>query len=393
MSGGRAPLLIAAAVFGLGLVVGRALPRGATPAGVPAAATTTGGAQAAARRVRMAAQLRERAGVRAVALRRRPLAPALDLVGAVEFDGDRFAEVGSRIAGRVARVLVRAGAVVRAGDPLVEIESTEVGEVVAAYIAARASAAAAQSESARLATLARQQLTTAREVEQNRAALAGFEAAIQRASQQLRAMGLGPADVRALSAGGRLHRVTLRAPIAGKVVERPVVLGQVVEPATTVLRIADPARLWVQLQVFDRDLPRVQLGDAAEITSEAYPERTFRGVVGHVGASLDAHTRTARVRIEVDNAGEVLRPGQFVTARLRSAAAGARSALTLPGSAIVQVEGRPAAFVAAGADEFELRYLELGVTDGPEVEVRRGVDEGEAVVVAGAFALKSELQR
>ena len=265
--------------------------------------------------------------------------------------------------------------------------------MVAAYIAARASAAAAQSESARLATLARQQLTTAREVEQNRAALAGFEAAMQRASQQLLAMGLGPADVRALSAGGRLHRVTLRAPIAGKVVERPVVLGQVVEPATTVLRIADPARLWVQLQVFDRDLPRVQLGDAAEITSEAYPDRTFRGVVGHVGASLDAHTRTARVRIEVDNAGEVLRPGQFVTARLRAAAEGARSALTLPGAAIVQVEGRPAAFVAVGADEFELRYLELGVTDGPEVEVRRGGDEGESVVVAGAFALKSELQR
>ncbi len=392
MSAGRAPLVIAVAVFGLGLVVGRALPRGSSaPAGVPA--PPAAGEQAGPRRVRMAAQLRERAGVRAVALRRRPLAPALDLVGAVEFDGDRFAEVGSRIAGRVARVLVRTGAVVGAGDPLVEIESTEVGDVVAAYIAARASAAAAQSESVRLATLARQQLTTAREVEQNRAALAGFEAAIQRASQQLRAMGLGPADVRALSAGGRLHRVTLRAPIAGKVVERPVVLGQVVEPTTTVLRIADPARLWVQLQVFDRDLPRVQLGDAAEITSEAYVDRTFRGVVGHVGASLDAHTRTARVRIEVDNAGEVLRPGQFVTARLRSATAGARSALTLPGTAIVQVEGRPAAFVAVGADEFELRYLELGVTDGPEVEVRRGVDEGEPVVVAGAFALKSELQR
>jgi cobalt-zinc-cadmium efflux system membrane fusion protein len=387
----RTSLVVAVAAFALGLGLGRALPRPAAPPPSPAAPAA--GAVASARRVRMPAQLRERAGVRAAALHRRPLSPAIDLVGAVEFDGDRVAEVGSRIAGRVARVLVRTGSVVRAGDPLVEVESTAVGEVVAAFISARAGAAADQAEAARLATLSRQQLATAREVEQNRAALAAHQAEMQHASQQLMAMGFGPADVRALSAGARLHRVVLRAPIAGKVVERAVVLGQVVEASATILRVADPSRLWVQLHVFDRDLARVRVGDAVEVASEAYPDRTFRGAVEHVAASLDPETRTARVRVGVDNTGEALRPGQFVTARLRPGAGEARPALMLPAAAIVQVEGRPAAFVAVGADEFELRHLELGAADGAEVEVRRGVDEGESAVVAGAFALKSELQR
>ncbi len=392
MSPRPAPFIIAAATFGVGLFVGRAIPRATPPVTAAHAPTDAGPATAAPRRVRMPAELRQRAGVRAVVIQRRPLAPTLELVGAVEFDGDRVAEVGSRTAGRVARIMVRPGSIVRAGDPLVEVESTAVADVAAAYSAARAGVAEAQAEHDRLALLAQQQLATAREIEQNRAALQSRQAEVARATQQLLAMGLSPDEVRRM-ATGRVHRVTLRAPIAGKVLDRPVVLGQVVEPAATLLRIGDLSRLWVQLQVFERDLARVRIGDRAEVESEAYPERVFSGQVGHVASSLDAQTRTARVRIEVDNRDELLRPGQFVTARVRSSAADAPRVLSLPRSAIVQLEGQPAAFVEVGEGEYEQRFLQLGAVDGNAVVVTRGVDEGERVVVAGAFSLKSELQR
>lgn len=388
-----APIVVGAVTFCLGVAVGRVIPRAAPDAPAAAApAHPAAPANAAARRVRMPPELRQRAGVRAEPLQRRPLPPTIELVGAVEFDGDHVAEVGSRVPGRVARIMVRPGSIVRAGDPLVEIESTAVADIAAAYSAARAGVAEAQAEHDRLAVLARQQLATAREIEQNRAALQSRQAEVTRTTQQLLAMGLTPDEVRRM-ATGRVHRITLRAPIAGKVFERSVVLGQVVEPASTLLHIGDLSRLWVQLQVFERDLARVRVGDSAEVESEAYPGRVFRGQVGHIASSLDAQTRTARVRIEVDNHDELLRPGQFVTARVRASAADAPRVLALPRSAIVQLEGHPAAFVEVSDGEYEQRFLQLGTVDGNEVVVTRGVDEGERVVVAGAFSLKSELQR
>jgi cobalt-zinc-cadmium efflux system membrane fusion protein len=337
--------------------------------------------------------LREQAGVRTEPVRRRVITPAIELVGSVEFNGDHVADVGSRVSGRVARVLVPLGARVRAGDPIAQIESAAVGEVVAEFIAAQAHATTARAESVRLATLARQQLATAREVEQNRAELAQHEAEVQSASQRLLAMGLTEAEVRQLVRDPRLFQVTLRAPIDGRVVARPAQLGQVVDATATLFRIADPARLWVQLELFERDLARVRVGDPAEILSETYPGRVFHGTIEHVAATVSHETRTARVRIAVANDDAALRPGQFVTARVRPSTERGHEALMLPRTAIVQLEGRPAAFIDAGDGSFEARTLDLGPADGDEFEIRHGVSEGEPVAVAGVFSLKSELLR
>lgn len=384
-------IVTATLTFGLGIVVGRALPDGSV--NTPALAAARPVPTASARRVRMPPQLRTHAGIRVEALQRSALAPTVELVGSVEFDGDRVAEVGSRISGRVARVLVRPGAVVQAGELLAEIESPVVGEAVSAYLAARASANASRAESARLEGLAAQQLATARELEQARAQRATHDAEVQSATQRLLSLGLGTEDLRGLDGARGLHRVALRAPIAGKVVERSVVLGQVVEPTTSLFRIADPSRLWIQLRVFERDLSRVRLNDAVSIELDSLPGRSFQGVIGHVSPALDHETRTARVRVEVTDPDEVLRPGQFVNARVRPAQTRGREAVTIARDATVQFEGRTAAFVEVEEGTYELRVLELGAEDSDRVEVIRGVDAGERVVTHGAFALKSELLR
>jgi cobalt-zinc-cadmium efflux system membrane fusion protein len=352
----------------------------------------TAAAEASVRRVRMSQLLQVRAGVTTAAARRRPLSPTLDAVGSVEFDRDRVAEVGSRVEGRVSRMLVGAGAAVQAGQPLVEIESAAVSEALGAYVTAQAAVTAARAESARLARLEADRLVTAREVEQQRAVLVAQEATQRGAFQRLMAAGLSAAEVQALARAPGVARVTLRAPIAGRVVAREVVLGEVVEPTTTILEIADPTRLWVQLEVFERDLAGVAPGSPVEIKTDAHPDVVLHGTVAHVATSVNHATRTARVRVEIDNAAGALRPGQFVRARVRGEGAASREAVTVPRDAIVQVEGRPAVFVAAG-DAFELRVIEPGAMDGDEVEVVRGVDAGEAVVIRGAFALKSELLR
>jgi RND family efflux transporter MFP subunit len=207
------------------------------------------------------------------------------------------------------------------------------------------------------------------------------------------ASGLSLGEVQGLIRSPRAARITLRAPIAGHVVARDVVLGQVIEPTTTAFQIADPARVWVLLEVFERDLARVAVGDSAELETDAQPGLRHRGHVMHIATSVDDSTRTARVRIEVENPDGALRPGQFVRARLRAGEAAGRAVVAVPRGAVVQVEGRPAAFVAVSEGEFELRTLELGVADGDDLEVLRGVDAGEVLVVRGSFALKSELLR
>jgi len=372
----------------LGLAVGVRLPRPA-----PAAAAAPAGPDVAtARRVRMSRLLQERAGVTAAPARRREIAPTLEAVGSVDFDRDRVAEVGSRVGGRVSRIIAGLGAAVRAGDPLVEIESAAVSEALGDYVSAQAAAQAARAESARLARLEAGRLVTAREVEQQRAVLVAQEAAQRGALQRLMAAGLTADEAQALARAPRVARVTLRAPIAGRVVAREVVLGQVVEPTTTLVEIADPARLWVQLEVFERDLARVAVGSPVEVRTDARPDAALRGTVAHIATSVNQVTRTGRVRVEVDNTSGALRPGQFVRARVQAAGDG-RAAVTAPRDAVVQVEGRPAVFVAVGGDEFELRVVELGAAEGDEVELKRGVDAGESLVTGGAFALKSELLR
>jgi RND family efflux transporter MFP subunit len=193
------------------------------------------------------------------------------------------------------------------------------------------------------------------------------------------------------AAGGR--RVILRSPIAGHVIRRSVIVGQTIDDTDEVMRVADLTHVWVLLDVFERDLAHVRVGDHAEITTEAYPDRNFDGAVSLVDSTIDMRTRTARVRIEVDNPDLSLRPGEFVTARLRMSSLGSHEVTAIPREAVVQLDGRPAVFVRRAPLEYEAAVVALGAVDGDDVEIVRGLSVGDVVVTRGAFALKSELLR
>lgn len=350
----------------------------------PAVVTTRRGRPEGGPRVRVSEEFVRRFGVQTACVTPRALAPALDLVGSVDFDPDHVADVGARIRGRVTRVLVGAGDAVEIGTPLVEIESVSLGDVQASRVSAQAQAVAARARLARETDLFRQRLTTARAVEDARADLARFEAEATGASQRLAAMG---------ASGSAGRHVVLRAPIAGRVIRRDVIVGQTIDDTSSVLRIADLSRVWVLLDAYETDLPRLHVGDRAEITSRATEGETVVGTVSHLDATIDLRTRAARVRVEVVSPEQRLRPGQFVTARVRTAADGVRPVLAVPRSAVVQIDGRPAVFVERGPREYEAATIALGEADGEDIAVERGLREGDTVVTDGAFALKSELFR
>lgn len=386
----RARLIAAVVTSSLAsLLVGAYIGRATTPESAP----PTVAAAAASRRVRLDPELARRAQIRVERAARTRVSSTLQLVGSVDFDATRTAEVGGRISGRITRINVRPGDNVRTGDALAEIESAHLGEAIAQYFSAQARLIAARQSLARETALASQHLTTATALEEARADAQALQAEVRGAEARLLAMGIARSELPSMQGASGAHRVTLRAPIAGEVIARQGVVGQSVEPTSTILRIGDTSELWVLLDVFERDLARVHDGDRAEIVCETWPGRRFNGTVEHVDPVIDPSTRTARVRVEVTNEGALLRPGQFVTARLKPAGAESREVVTIPRAALVQLEGRPAVFVSTGGDSYEPRVLELGADDGDRVEVVRGLLEGDEVVVEGAFALKSELQR
>jgi membrane fusion protein, heavy metal efflux system len=353
----------------------------------PAAAATEGN------KVMLSDELAKRANIKTAPVDKQALHPTLRLVGSVNFDGNEVADVGARIESRVARMMVTVGDEVKAGQSLVEIDSNEIGGALAALLGARANLIAAEITEKRETDLAKQQLSTEAVVERARAEARALRAELNGATQRLLAMGFTADELARIEAGHPgARKITLRAPIDGEVVKRNAVLGQVVGPTQPILQIADLDHLWVELDVFERDLGHVADGDNAEIESESHPGKVFRGRVTHVAATVDLNTRTAHVRVAVENPERLLRPGQFVHARL-STAGDTRPVLGVARSAVLQVEGETTVFVAEGPNTYRARPVELGVSAGDWVEITRGLVEGDVVVTAGAFVLKSELLR
>jgi cobalt-zinc-cadmium efflux system membrane fusion protein len=355
-------------------------------------ASASASAAAPSNDVKLSDELAKRARLATEVVAKRALAPTLDLVGSVNFDPDAVADVGGRISGRITRVMVTVGDKVTSGQPLVELESNNLGEALADLLSARANLIAAENRSQRENALAEKQLSSATVVEAARADAKALQANVKGAEQRLLAMGITPGELKNLHAGDGPRTVTLRAPIAGEVVERYAVLGQVVDPTEPIMRIADLRRLWVELDVYERDLAHVAVGDEAEIRLETYPDKTFRGTVSYLNATVDVATRTARVRIEVPNPERLLRPGQFVHAHLSTRGV-TEPIVAVPRKAVLQVEGEPSVFVQLDKTRFVARPVELGRVAGDLVEVKRGLLEGERIVIEGGFVLKSELLR
>ena len=377
---------------------------GGAPAapGTPPAARTASpvSAAAAAPRVDGGVTLPDRArdknpvAVRAVEKVR--LAPDLDLVGSATFDGDRYAMVGPLIAGRITALKARPGDAVRAGQVLAEIDSAEVGQAQAAYLSAAARANTSQANARRERDLHAQRVSSAREREVAEAQATSDAAELRAAEQRLLALGLGRSEIAAAAKGrARAGRLALRAPISGVVLQRSITVGQAVEAHTDAFRVADLGHLWVMLDVFEKDLEHVHVGQRAELRTESLPGVVLESRVAYVEPRIDEATRTARVRIEFENRGGRLRPGQFVTAHLSGSGTAAQGepVVAVPRSAIVTIEGRPVVFVAGPGSAYSRRSVELGRSGGGLVEVRAGLAPGEQVVTDGAFLLKSELAR
>ena len=179
----------------------------------------------------------------------------------------------------------------------------------------------------------------------------------------------------------------IRAPFAGVVIAVDAAPGERIGPDSQLFHIADISEVWVQAEVYEKDLGRIQLGRSASIKVDTYPDREFLGRVSYIGDILDPQTRTVKVRCDVSNPDSRLKLDMFATVLLPTTFS--KDALAIPAEAIQQIEGRNVVFVRTGATTFERKNVEIGRTIQGAAEVLAGLEAGEQIVTKGAFHLKS----
>ena len=184
--------------------------------------------------------------------------------------------------------------------------------------------------------------------------------------------------------------VTVRSPVDGEVTEKPVVEGSAVAAGEKVLRIVDHRTVWINARVYEQDLAPVSIGQKVEATVAARADRTWEGEVAFLHPHLDETTRTASVRLSVDNPGLELRPGMFASVKLRAELA--PRATLVPREAVIDTGDRQVAFVVGKEPgHFEPRRVRTGwAAEGGNVQVLEGLSPGDEVVVSGQFLLDTE---
>jgi RND family efflux transporter MFP subunit len=188
------------------------------------------------------------------------------------------------------------------------------------------------------------------------------------------------------------HLLNVAAPLGGRVTERLVTLGETVTVDKPLFTIVNLRTVWVQLNLYQQDLPAVRLGQAVTVTSDTAPGRTFHGAVSSISDVLDETTRTVKVRVVIHNVRDALKPKAFVRGTI---AGGSRTrALLAPGDAIQVLEGRTVVFIPTDrAGEFRPRPVEVGARHGARVEIRSGLKAGERIVSRNAFLVKSQAMK
>lgn len=295
--------------------------------------------------------------------------------------------VSAPVGGLVTRLLVAEGSEVEVGDPLLELRSLELLAAQREHLDAASAARLAEAQLQRDRTLHGEGIIARRRLDETEAAALAARLYAEQARQQMRLAGADDAELERLTTTGEISaELTVRAPVAGVVVDRHGDVGEQVEALEPIVRIADLRELWLEARVPQQRADAVTVGMqlAVEVRGE-----TVAGPILHVGRTVDAGTQTVLVRAQVDNPGFRLRAGQVLPARIVAPEDGA--ALAVPMSALTRIDGQPFVFARAATG---LRAVPVTVVGEQQRRVQiesRELAVGDQIAGTGVSAIKALL--
>jgi cobalt-zinc-cadmium efflux system membrane fusion protein len=335
------------------------------------------------------------------------IAGVIPATGKILVPENGVAMIGPVNQGRIVRLYAGQGTRVRKGQKLAELESADIDQAEADYLKAladyenalRSSAAEvklAQQSYDRNKQLYEQKITAGKnlqsaehDLEVAKAAgensVNGTKAALVAARRKLLLLGLNDATIDSLAKKTDLAATfSLNSPIDGIVVERNATVGASVGTDANLFKIINLSRVWIDADVFEKDLPRVRTGQEVKITVTAFPGSTFSGRVILINSVVDPETRTVKVRTEVANPDGRLKPDMFANVQIVTDLN--RAAISIPQSAVLNDEGKTIVFVAAG-NGYQKRQVQAGIQNNDRVEIVDGLSAGDKVVVKGNYLL------
>jgi Cu(I)/Ag(I) efflux system membrane fusion protein len=311
----------------------------------------------------------QKLGVKSEAAVLRELNKTLRVTGRIEIDERRTYTIAPKFEGWVERLYVNTtGQSVTRGQPLFDVYSPDLVSTQREYALAIQGLASLQQADDE-AKQSMQQLATA-------------------SATRLKNWDIAVAQSGVSVSNEARPRVTFRAPASGIVLEKKAVQGMRFMPGEMLYQIADLSTVWVIAEVAEQDIGRVQLGSRAQVTADAYPDRTFDGKVAFIYPTLNSATRTVQVRMEIANPKGLLKPAMFASTQIE--AGKASKVLSVPTSAVIDSGTRQVVLVRLAEGRFEPRAVTLGSRSDNYVEVLTGITEGEQVVTSANFLLDSE---
>jgi cobalt-zinc-cadmium efflux system membrane fusion protein len=313
------------------------------------------------------------------------LARTLRLTGAVAYNAFHTTPVITQISGPVTRVVAAPGQNVKRGDPMLFVASPDYSQLRTNYLKAKDAYALAQKAYARSKDLYDHHALSEQALEQAESAEVQAGGDLAAAQAALKVMGITDPD--ALVSAPPSFEAPVRAPISGLVVEQDVAVGQLLQPGNTqCFMISDVSNVWVLVNVYQKDLPYVRVGDMSIIQTDSYPD-TFRGRIAYVAASLDPTTRTLQARIETDNPGAKLKKDMYVVATVNAGTI--PNAIALPDAAVLRDnENEPFVYAETGANQFGKRSVTIGEALNGQTEITSGLKPGDKVIGDGSLFLQ-----
>jgi RND family efflux transporter MFP subunit len=317
-------------------------------------------------------QRQQMIGVRLAPAVRESMVATLRTTGIVRSDETRLADVNVKLDGWIRDLYVDyTGQFVTRGQPLFTLFSPDLLTTQQEYV---------------LALKTRDQVAGSAIADAREYA----DRVVDAARQRLRLWDLSPEDIAALDETRRAPDVmTFRAPVSGFVLEKPVLRGMHITPGQTLYKIADLSSVWIEADVYEREMAIARVGQQATVTLDAYPGESFVGRAIYVFPFVEENSRTVKVRFQFANDRGRLRPGMYANVELKGTSG---MALSVPADALLDSGTEQVVFVARGEGRFEPRAVKAGRRFSDRVEIVSGLAEGEQVATGATFFLDSESQ-
>jgi len=350
-------------------------------------------------------------GVELEIVQMQPIEGSLTATGKVLAMEDQTATLGPVHEGRIVNFYAGQGSVVHKGQKLADLESADIDEAEADYLKAlndlenanRTSAAEIKFNQAtydRTKLLVEKEISPAKNLQQaehdldlakanaaNTISTAKVELA--NAKRHLMILGVSESAIDSMAKKQNLGSslFPLVAPISGTVVERDGSIGATVGSDANVFKIVDLSSVWIDANVFEKDLNRVHMGESVKVTVPAIPNASFVGRVILISTVVDPDTRTVKVRTQVANPGGELKPDMFANVEIVTAAH--TTAITIPLASVLDDGGKSVVFVQTDKG-YEKREVTLGLKSDDRVEISQGLSVGDKVVTKGNYLLMEQ---